>query len=283
MKYFDFNVHPKLKKATDNANDLVLSEINCQPSQILESLKVTIKEEKWSELITGFNYMLFSAYFQTNLSSISDFAEEFYYICQSNNLAHFLTLLVNPHDDQGILQKIKAMKKYGINFIKFHAYHQKIDESLFKACIEYAEAAESEGIGICVDASYGTLGLYDYDNLKLAANILKKVTKVPVIILHAGGLRAHEAALIAADSDNAYIELSFSPIYYKNTSVYERFVDLFKLVDINRLLYASDYPYIEHSESITESNHLLKVANLNATDIEKVTHINAYNLRQALV
>ena len=141
--------------------------------------------------------------------------------------------------------------------------------------MKIAKIAEEFGIGICVDASYGSLGIYRYDNLKLAAEILLEVKNVPVVILHAGGLRAYEAALIASSCENAFIELSFSPHYYLNTSVYQAFVDMFKLLPPSRFLYASDYPYINLRDSLLCADRLFFDAGLSATDIDGVFVENA--------
>ena len=117
--------------------------------------------------------------------------------------------------------------------------------------------------------------MFKYDNLLLVSLILEQVKNVPVVILHAGGLRAFEAALLADDASNAYVELSFSPIYYRNTSIYGRFVDIMSLLPSSKFLYASDYPYVDFPASLASTHDLLAAANYTSLNRDLVLFGNA--------
>lgn len=278
MKPFDFNIHPNTSNLTcigSGAEPMVDLEFSLDPDELYSSLTQSIIAEFWSQHISGFNCMIFSSYFQNNPHDIGQFINKLKYFCGNANLVIQFTLLVDPRPDCSYEQLFDAYSRAGVKFIKFHSYHQHIDKDLIPSCVEIAEIAQSYNIGICIDASYGSLGLFKYDNLLLASEILSYVKDVPVVILHCGGLRCYEAVLIALDSKNAYIELSFSPHFYRGTEVYSRFVDILKLFPIERFLYASDYPYVRLDESVDTIKTLLSTALISVSEIEKVFHGNA--------
>ena len=281
MKPFDFNVHPRLLRDHNDQNDIgpaVISEFCCRPSEIIDSFRQAICSEKWNDYISGFNCMIFSDSFSKKPSEAVRAIQDLRYLCIDNGLNISFTILCDPRYSSSYIDLLSIWKRSGVSFIKFHSYHQKIDAVLIQKCLEIATIAESLNLGICIDASYGSLGMFKYDNLLLASEILECIKKVPVIILHAGGLRCYEAALLVNDTYNGYLELSFSPHYYKGTSVFKRFVDVVQMLPSDRLLYASDYPYITHSDSLECADILLREANLGKADISQIMNLNALKL-----
>ena len=281
MKPFDFNIHPNINfssAAKNNSDIAVVSELTCSADQIISSFKNQFKLCPWSNYISGFNCMIFTSLFHDFPERTNAFTSKLNRICQKNRLSIEYTFLANPRFSESFESILYHWAKAGVKFVKFHSYHQKISDDLIPDCVKIAKIAEEYGIGICVDASYGSLGLYRYDNLKLAAEILLEVKNVPVIILHAGGLRCYEAVLIASSCDNAFVELSFSPHYYANTSVYQSFVDMFQILETTKFLYASDYPYIDLQASLRCAERLFLDAGLTDDDIERVFYGNAHKI-----
>lgn len=281
MKPFDFNIHPNLlgfNKSLDYASRSIISEFSCNPTAIVDSLEKAISAEGWNEYISGFNCMIFSDSFSKEPNKAVGAIQGLRDLCNENGLKISCTVLCDPRYPGSYKDLLLMWKDSGISFIKFHSYHQKIDKCLVTDCLEIASIAESLGLGICIDASYGSLGMFKYDNLLLASEILSHVKNVPIIILHAGGLRCYEAALLVSDSDNGYLEISFSPHYFKGTTVYNRFVDVVQMLPASRLIYASDYPYITHSDSLKCAYTLLSDANLSGSDVDLIMNRNALGL-----
>ena len=281
MKPFDFNVHPNFNlvgSAKSNPFDSVISELTCTPSQIIQSFDVQLRASSWRDYISGFNCMVFTSHFHNFAEDASEFTMQMIQLCNAHDLSVDFTFLANPHLIHSFEHILSCWVNAGVKFIKFHSYHQQITDELIVDCVQIAKMAEASGVGVCIDASYGSLGMYRYDNLKLAAEILLKVKDVPVVILHAGGLRALEATLIAASCENAFIELSFSPHYYLNTSHYRTFIDMFKLLPPSRFLYASDFPYVNHRESLLSAERLLLDSLLSKSESEDVLRRNSLRL-----
>ena len=273
MKPFDFNVHPDtsiFRPAPRSVDQVIRSEFELTPRELLLSFQNSINSQSWTQLVSGCNCMIFTAYFHEHPFEAHSFISDLTKLFADSGLQVTTTFLVDPRFDGDIKALLKAWTEAGVRFIKFHSYHQKIGESLYPRCLEICSFAQTLGLGICIDCSYGTIGMFKYDNLLLVSLILDHVKHVPVVILHAGGLRAFEAALLADDASNAFVELSFSPIYYRNTSIYGRFVDIMSLLPPSKFLYASDYPYVDFPKSLASISHLLAAANYTPLQSEAV-------------
>ncbi len=279
-KFFDFNIHPDLnfisnkvlKSQVANEFNVDVKNLNLSFQSFLENLNPNMKK-----YFLGANLMIFSNFFEKRPQELTSFVLSVKKLFEKDNIKTSFTFLIDPRSEN-FLEILDNCKKNDVKFIKFHSYHQKIDVSLLENCKRIALEAEKRNIGICIDASYGTKYLYKYDNLLLASEILDVVLKAPVIILHLGGIRALEAALIIQDTENGYIETSFSPIFFEKCSIYSDFIDCLKLINVERILYASDYPYINIEDSVKAAEKLFKKVCFTTNEREKIFYKNAINL-----
>ncbi len=166
----------------------------------------------------------------------------------------------------------------GIKGIKFHSYEQKISESDFPDVLKVAKYAEDKKMIICVDTSYGTSKMFAYDNLKLSAYLSEFIHKMPLVLLHSGGLRILKAMLLADLQPNLFLETSFSVPYYAESTVEKDFVFAYKKIGCERVLYGSDFPTLSLERSIKDTIYFLENHKFAAKDIEKIMYGNATNL-----
>ena len=158
------------------------------------------------------------------------------------------TILVDAHNPKEP-DRLLSMKMAGIDAIKFHCYVQKIEETDFQKVKELAKVAADLDMPIFIDTSYGSAGMYRYDNLKLAAFLLEEITSIPVVLLHSGGARILEAFLLASACPNVYLESSFSLPYYLGSSVEQDTAFAYKKVS-EKVIYGSDFPYVDMATSL---------------------------------
>ncbi|MBW1617065.1 MAG: amidohydrolase, partial [Deltaproteobacteria bacterium] len=201
MKIFDFNIHLPLKTSRNNVDSAILNERSLTPRQLLESFRnyltqITANCDKANLMI--FNEKIL------NLPEIENAIEKI-----KTNLQAYFTFLINFRSKEAFnyIDKIKNIKG---GAIKFHSYVQHIGEQDFSSILKLCKYAEEKNLIICIDASYGTFKMYDYDNLKLAAIIIEHIKKTPIILLHSGGKRILEAFLLAESGSNIYLETSFT-------------------------------------------------------------------------
>ena len=239
---FDFNVHLPC--------DLKLNTVG----RLIEEGSMTISDlqmcygshrQMLRESLDGANFMLFNQDLPFDGYALSSWTEE---VRKDWKAAAFTQLLDFRRD--GLSEALDRLVEAGVYGVKFHSYVQRIEKHDFCAVIESAKLAAARGMFICVDASYGTTYLYERDNLRLAALLARAITAVPVVILHSGGARCLEAMLIALDCPNVYLETSFSLPFYKGSSVEADFAFAYRKVGVDKILYASDFPYVTVVESL---------------------------------
>jgi predicted TIM-barrel fold metal-dependent hydrolase len=177
---------------------------------------------------------------------------------------------------------LDRLRTAGVQGVKFHSYVQKIADADIPAAVRAARAAAERGLFICIDASYGTTWMYEHDNLKLAAAIIREVDNVPVIILHSGGARRWEAMLLALESTNVYLETSFTLPFYEGSSVETDLAFIYRKIGIERVLYASDFPYVGLDDARACMQRFLRRHEFSAEEQANMLGQNARRMMAAL-
>jgi len=273
LDIFDFNIHLPCSKSVDT-NSKILDE----NSMFLDDIKICYQNyfSGFKSSIKAGNFMLFNQniFFEDDMKNfIKNVKNDF--------KGSFFTALIDFRKPDIFTYLDKAISD-GVDFIKFHSYNQKITESDFIDIVKVCQYVEERDIGICVDTSYGTSRMYEYDNLKLACFISDFITKVPIILLHTGGARVIEAMLLADEKKNIFLDTSFSIVYYLDSSLEKDFAYTYKKIGTNRVLYGSDTPYINLDESIRKTIDFLEKYHFTSYDIDNILSNNAMNLKSYL-
>lgn len=271
MELNDFNIH-LYSKAKGSLVDQIKSDTELTAIELLENFYANLSHFK-SEHIESANFHLF------NQQVLWDPAiRDFMGIVQNEMPGSAFTLLCDFRQ-QNRFDYVKQAKDVGFSFLKFHCYVQMIQEQDYSDILEMCLYAQELRMGICVDSSFGTLGLYKFDNLKLAAEIIAAVKNVPIILLHSGGSRVLEAMLIADLEPNVYLETSLSLHFYEGSSIMRDFAFAYKKIGYDRVLFASDYPYQSINEAKLTFSNFCEAHDI--TESAKNEIIN-YNFRRVL-
>jgi len=241
IKPFDFNIH--LSGGQESDREFWLAKETSNDVHGLRQCYQTVRGQLRSAL-SGANFMLFNQdlpFLDVDLGSwITEVRLDF-----PTSIFTQLLDFRRPFLEQALLR----LKTFGVQGVKFHSYVQKIGNSDIRRAVEAAEIAAAHGFYICIDASYGTTWMYDFDNMLLAANIVRAVKDVPVVILHSGGARRWDAMLLALDAPNVYLETSFTLNYFEGSSVESDLAFIYRKIGLDRILYASDFPYVSLDDS----------------------------------
>lgn len=209
------------------------------------------------------NFMLFDP--GLDYSDVSSFIS---HALRSFGDASF-TILGDLKAEQPI-EHVHALKNSGISAIKFHCYFQRISEEQFPRVLQLATAAADRNMPILIDTSYGSTDMYRYDNLKLAAVLLKEVSSVPIVLLHSGGARAIEAFLLADACPNVYLDTSFSVPYYMGSTIEKDLAFAYKRIGVERVLYGSDFPYVGMDDSLQKTQEFFTRNGFKDSEIDVV-------------
>jgi len=237
---FDSNIH--LPCGPEGLDDRWCDESSMGQRELLGCFNYHLPTLK--EKIDAGNFMLFNKNLTPAEAAIFSSV-----VRESFSEARF-TVLGNIHN-QAEAQRLECLKKAGIDAVKFHCYFQKIGEADFPKVMALAKVAVDLEMPIFIDTSYGSTGMYRYDNLRLAAFLLEEITTVPVVLLHSGGARILEAFLLADACPNVYLETSFSLPYYLGSSVERDMAFTYKKI-AERVIYGSDFPYVDMDTSISK-------------------------------
>jgi uncharacterized protein len=237
---FDCNIH--LPCGRDELDNRWCDEGSMGQRELLSCFEYHLPTLK--EKIDAGNFMLFNETLSPSEASV------FTSVVRETFSEAYFTVLGNIHN-QAEAERLESLKKAGIDAVKFHCYFQKIDEGDFPKVMALAKVAVALEIPIFIDTSYGSTGMYRYDNLRLAAFLLEEIKTVPVVLLHSGGARVLEAFLLADACSNVYLETSFSLPYYLGASVERDLAFAYKKIS-ERVIYGSDFPYVDMDTSLSK-------------------------------
>lgn len=77
-----------------------------------------------------------------------------------------------------------------------------------------------------------------------------------LILAHAGGYKLLEAFMVAKSNPNVFLDLSFTPVYFKNSSLADDCRFVASRLPPGRTLYGSDFPHIRFGESLANARRL---------------------------
>jgi predicted TIM-barrel fold metal-dependent hydrolase len=267
MKIFDFNIHlPYIKH--EDVNVVIAQDMSLGADGI--QLGFDIHKHILKDCV-GANFLLFNTKLFDN-----DVSAFFQKVSSSLEIKKYSALIDFRRKD--INDYIDNLVKSGVNAVMVNSYLQQIEDHDYSSVLKVFQYAESKGLIICIDGSYGTSKMYIYDNMKLACFIADYITKVPIVIVHAGGYRIIEAMLLAADKKNVWLDTSFSLPYYENSSIEIDFAYALKKMNSERIVFGTDHPYIEFNEGLQKHINFFNKYQLNESDIEKILYSNALKL-----
>lgn len=262
----DFNIH-LYTKDSENIDDQILEDTELNPANLVTNL-LRFKEHFKSSGVLSANFHLFNSYVFDMIGF-----EDFRSLLAKEFPGSMITLLCD-YKNKEIEIYLDRIKSKGFSFIKFHSYVQDITEEDYVDISNVAVEAEKRGLGICIDASYGTNKIFTNDNLALAAHILEKVTKTPVILLHSGGPRIFECMLLALQNSNVYLETSLSLDFYDGSRLWEDYSFVYRRIGLERVLFASDFPYQSVDDAFQTFSRFANGMNLTHEELEQITKGN---------
>lgn len=247
---FDFNLH-LVPLAEALGHHSVQQDMSLTPPELQQ--QIALFSPSWQGLgIQGGNLIFMNP--QLSFTSAFDCVTQ----AAKKSLTPLLMTWVPDFRAPDILERLEQAFAQGVRSVLFHAYHQQITTADYPDILRVAQFVSARKGLVCIDTSYGTARMYTYDNLKLAAFISEMITTTPIILVHAGGLRILEAMLLADLQPNIYLETSFSVDYYRGSSIAQDFAFAFRKLGAERILYGSDFPYVDPAQAAAQMRQYLE-------------------------
>lgn len=86
--------------------------------------------------------------------------------------------------------------------------------------------------------------------------LAQEMPSLRMILAHAGGYRVMETFLVAKSNPNIFLDISFTPVYFKGSSVFNDLTFVCNRIPAGRLLYGSDFPHVRSGDSLQAARAL---------------------------
>jgi predicted TIM-barrel fold metal-dependent hydrolase len=164
-----------------------------------------------------------------------------------------LTPLYNP-DFTEPADTIRSMQSFfethGPRGLKIHPRHQGVTVR-DSVMMEVLHWAEERRLSVLFDVFPFGPSLDDESMYPIAYHaVARKLPRLNIILAHAGGFRLHEAFLVAKSNPNVFLDVSFTPAYFKGSSIAADCAFLCRRLPAGRVLYGSDFPFVPFGESL---------------------------------
>jgi hypothetical protein len=267
MQVFDWNIH-LYHKSVQDVNIGIKEDTELTVSELSRNFKEFLPQFKQAGLVGG-NFMLFN-HAVLHDEQLPAFIAE---VREAMPESVFTLLFDFRLDDWG--DELRLCKERGFHSVKFHAYVQEIESHEYAHIVTVGRLAETLGLGIALDTSYGSTKLFRYNPMALAAEICEEVKQAPIFLLHSGGAQVMEAMLVADMCPNVYLETSLSLCFYKNFRLMEDFKDTYRHLGATRILFASDFPFESVKEAISQQQNLFESLGFSELEMESIFLGNA--------
>jgi uncharacterized protein len=269
MKLFDFNIHLP-RKVSKDVNDVIADDLSLDVEGLVDGLK---HHYQTFRNVEGVNVLLFNQNLFHSKIDITPFTHEL-----NSRIKNFLLTCLIDFRMPRVEEYMENAKDCGVRIFMFNSYLQKIAPEDFGKVLDACRYAEANKIAICIDGSYGTSKMYQYDNMKLACLVADAVSNVPIIIIHSGGYRVMEAMLLAMDKKNVMLDTSFSLNYYLGSSLELDYAFAYRKLGADRILFGSDLPYVNFAEAVDQQVSFFVKSGFSSKDIERIFYGNAIQL-----
>jgi predicted TIM-barrel fold metal-dependent hydrolase len=176
----------------------------------------------------------------------------------------------------------QATKK-AIQGFKVHSRIQKLNVSAYEELYDAFQTIEAEHLPVVFDAFYTGSELEYQPNLEKIVEFARLFPNNTVIIAHCGGYRVLEYLQHLKNVPNIVFELSFSLSYLQYSSVYRDFELLLRFADRNRIIFGTDFPYVDAQDQLKVFLKMADDLNISETDSDKILFGNACGLFGGLI
>ncbi len=176
---------------------------------------------------------------------------------------------VHPYQDDAILRLTEDVKKYHLKGLKLHPRVQNISLEDPRVIALVQSAAELK-IPILIDCFPQRVSIIPFEELipERIGELAARVPQANIILAHVGGCRMWDAFTVARAHENIYLDFSFSPIFFKDSSIQQDLAFVLRKIGAHRCIYGSDYPEVSFEEGIGAGRTLIEQARLSSEEAD---------------
>lgn len=183
---------------------------------------------------------------------------------------------INVHPNKGTPERRlrDGIEKLGYVGLKLHPRLQAFEVN-DERTVRLVQYAGELNVPVLIDAfPDGTHLMQGFSALNYAL-LAKQCPKTRIIWAHMGGHHVLDFMMLAKRLPNVYFDISYSLLYYQNSSVPSNMVYAMQSMKFERIFYGSDYPDRSISDTLNASLRYLRSHKLDEQDLLKIMGLNA--------
>lgn len=174
---------------------------------------------------------------------------------------------VHPYQDDALLRLSKDVKQYNLKGLKLHPRVQAISLADSRVIALVKRAAELK-IPVLIDCFPQRVDAIAFDELipERIGELAATAPEAKIILAHVGGYRIWDAFSVARARENIYLDFSFSPVFFKDSSIEQDLAFVLRTIGAHRCMYGSDYPEVSFEEGIAAGRALTERAKFSSEE-----------------
>lgn len=169
------------------------------------------------------------------------------------------------------LEELESLRNLGAAGLKLHPrLHDYLIDS--DECVRLVQKAGQLDMPVVVDCFPDGKNLFLGNTPDRFARLAEKAPNARIAIGHAGGHRIFDALMVAKYFKNIYLDLSYTLLYYRNSTVMEDIAYAIISIKAERIFWGSDYPDRPYAETVELS--LQELSRMNLPEKIKALIIN---------
>lgn len=180
---------------------------------------------------------------------------------------------LNPVDKSSCdeLARLKASGAAGLKLHpRLHGYNIDSYE-----CLSLLSVAAGLNMPVMADCFPDGRNIYLGNTPAAFARLAEKLPDLKIAIGHAGGHKVLDALMVAKYYKNVHLDLSYTLLYYRNSSVLNDITYAIKSIRAERIFWGSDYPDRPYEETVKLSMQEFKKMDLSDSYLKAVLETNA--------
>jgi predicted TIM-barrel fold metal-dependent hydrolase len=185
---------------------------------------------------------------------------------------------VNVHPEHPNSARVVRDAKERLGFVGLKL-HPRLQDFMVnsKATVSLVRFAGEIGIPVLFDAFPDGTHLMQGFNPFNYADLARQCPETRIIWAHMGGHHVIDFMMLAKRLPNVYLDMSYSLLYYRGSSVPMNMVYAMRSMGFERIFYGSDYPDRPLLESLQGSLEVLRTHGIGEVELRKLLAINAIN------
>ena len=194
-------------------------------------------------------------------------------INEYKNLIFFVD--INPFEENSKKKLKKFINNYGYFGLKLHPRLNKFN-ILDKKTIDLVNLAGDLNVPVIIDCFPDGNSIIENFNPTAFGKLANYCKNTNIIAAHMGGIYALEMMLIVKRCPNLYLNLAYSLLYFRNSSITADIIYCINSLRGEKIFYGSDYPDRDLQKSLDLSLIEFKKFNLSKDYLKKILYDNSY-------